>query len=327
MKKGFMFVWIVGLLFVFVGCAKSVEPKEELVMGDVQENVNDSADETSVSTSEEAPKSDVEKDENIDRVDSKSPKEFNVEDYLNEHYSLANSHFETVSWENEDTGTTDYTVNIVPDLKEYSYEMEEKFQNAHMEVYEEIEKMTETAGKMMVELPKLNSKLRIDSVNWVSYDGEFSVMLLQDFENSSLKVENEEESETLSHYSSQQIEYARVWLLLGPNQEIDELNVRVIPAGEPVNPLDETSATYSEEVIQLAGSRLVDGSVTYSGNGDGTINVYNVPLRFEKNVPKDLDKNYMRKLTESMIENTELVYVDPGQEEEIIKLIKLQKFQ
>ncbi|WP_404469527.1 hypothetical protein [Sutcliffiella horikoshii] len=323
MKKGFMFVWIVGLLLMFVGCAKSVEPNEELVMGDIQENVKDNADETSGTVKEEAPESDVESDK--DKEDATSPTEFDVENYLNEHYSLENSHFEAISWENEDTGTTDYTVNIVPNLKEHSNEMKEKFQNAHMKVYEEIETMTETAGKMMEELPKINSKLRIDSVNWVSHDGEFSVMLLQDYENSRLKVDDEKDNETLSNYSSQQIEYARVWLQLAPNQEIEELNVRFIPAGEPVNPFDETSATYPEEVIQLVGSRLVDGSVTYSGNGDGTINVYNVPLRFEKNVPKDLDENYMRKLTESMIEDTELVYVDPGQEEEIIELIKLQK--
>jgi hypothetical protein len=75
----------------------------------------------------------------------------------------------------------------------------------------------------------------------------------------------------------------------------------------------------------LAGSRLVDGSVTYSGNGDGTINVYEVPLRWETSVPDDLDENYMKELTESIIENTELVYVDPGDDEKIIELIKLQK--
>ncbi|WP_010199724.1 hypothetical protein [Bacillus sp. m3-13] len=323
MKIVYVVVLLVSSLLVFVGCAKSVEPNEELVMGDIQENVNNNADETSGTAKEEAPESDVESDK--DKEDSKNLTEFDVENYLNEHYSLDDSHFEVVSWKNEDTGTTDYTVNIVPDLQEHSKEMKEKFQNAHMKIYEEIETMTETAKQMMGELPKINSKFRIDTVNWISHDGEFSVMLLQDFENRSLKVDKEKESETLSHYSNQQIEYARVWLLLGPNQEIDELNVRIIPAGEPVNSLDETSATYPEEVIQLAGSRLVDGSVTYSGNGDGTINVYNVPLRFEKNVPKDLDENYMLKLTESMIENTELLYVDPGQEEKIIELIKLQK--
>ena len=34
------------------------------------------------------------------------------------------------------------------------------------------------------------------------------------------KVQNEEQS-SLNEYSSEQIEYARVWLQLGPNQEID----------------------------------------------------------------------------------------------------------
>ncbi|API92415.1 hypothetical protein KM914_11270 [Virgibacillus pantothenticus] len=66
------------------------------------------------------------------------------------------------------------------------------------------------------------------------------------------------------------MEYARVWLQLGEIKDVDELNVRHIPAGTPLNPDDETSVNYPEDVIQLAGSRLVDGSVTYSSNGDGT---------------------------------------------------------
>lgn len=134
-------------------------------------------------------------------------------------------------------------------------------------------------------------------------------------------------NDPLSGYSAQQIEYARVWLLLGPNQDLEELNVWVIPAGSPINPNDDTSANYPEDVIQLAGARLVDGSVTYSGNGDGTINVYEVPLRWETSVPDDLGENYMKELTEGIIENTELVYVDPGDDEKITELIKLQKVQ
>lgn len=133
----------------------------------------------------------------------------------------------------------------------------------------------------------------------------------------------EENDELLSEYSNEEIEYARVWLLLGPNQEIDELNVHLIPAGTAINPNDETSAVYPEEVIQLTGSRLVDGSVTYSGNGEGTINIYNVPLRWETTTPDELDENYMREHTESIIEDTETVYVDPGSENEIIELIEI----
>lgn len=115
-------------------------------------------------------------------------------------------------------------------------------------------------------------------------------------ETSSEEVKNEEkgkEDNVLAAYSSEKIEYARVWLQLGSNQEIDELNVRHISAGKPINPNDNTSASYPEDVIQLAGSRLVDGSVTYHGNGDGTIHVYNVPLRWDS--ADDLDQGVMRK--------------------------------
>ena len=136
-------------------------------------------------------------------------------------------------------------------------------------------------------------------------------------ENSDLNVGDKEDKETLSQYSSEQIEYARVWLQLGPNQDIDGLYVRHIPAGTPLNPNDDTSLSYPEDVIQLAGSRLVDGSVTYGGNGDGTINVYNVPLRWDGSYP--VGENFYT----DIIENTKLVYVDPGDDEEIIELIKL----
>lgn len=98
-------------------------------------------------------------------------------------------------------------------------------------------------------------------------------------ETNNLSVNNKENKGNLGQYTSEQIEYARVWSQLGPNQAIDELNVQHIKAGAPINPNDETSILYPEDVIQLSGSRLVDGVVTYSSNGNGTINVYNVPLR------------------------------------------------
>lgn len=125
----------------------------------------------------------------------------------------------------------------------------------------------------------------------------------------------------LDAYSSEQIEYARVWLQLGPNQELDGLYVKQIPAGMPLNPDDETSGVYPEDVIQLAGSRLVDGSVTYSGNGDGTINVYNVPLRWDGQYPAGED------FYEEIIDDTELMAIDTGNDEDVIRLIGLQEAQ
>ncbi|MBU2660256.1 hypothetical protein [Bacillus cabrialesii] len=140
-------------------------------------------------------------------------------------------------------------------------------------------------------------------------------------ESSETSSEDGKEDNGLAAYSSEKIEYARVWLQLGPNQELDELNVRHISAGEPVNPNDDTSASYPEDVIQLAGSRLVDGSVTYSGNGDGTINVYNVPLRWDS--ADHLDQGVMRETTENIIKNTKKVYVDTGDNEKIKQLIDI----
>jgi hypothetical protein len=133
--------------------------------------------------------------------------------------------------------------------------------------------------------------------------------------------ESDHNDDPLTQYSSEEIEYARVWLQLGPNKEIDGLYVRLIPAGTPLNPDDETSLNYPEDVIQLAGSRLIDGSVTYSGNGDGTINVYNVPLRWDGIYPAG------EEFYQEMIDQTKLVSIDPGDNEEVIKFIKLIRVQ
>lgn len=133
--------------------------------------------------------------------------------------------------------------------------------------------------------------------------------------------EKSKEDNVLAAYSSEKIEYVRVWLQLGPNQEIDELNVRHISAGEPINPNDDTSASYPEDVTQLAGSRLVDGSVTYHGNGDGTIHVYNVPLRWDS--ADDVEKGVMREVTENIIKNRKTVYVDTGDDEKIKRIIDI----
>lgn len=148
-----------------------------------------------------------------------------------------------------------------------------------------------------------------------------SVSIQSENSDSSVGDSDREDKETLSQFSSEQIEYARIWLQLGPNQEIDELNVRHISAGEPVNIYDETSANYPKDVVILEGSRSVDGSVTYSSNGDGTINVYNVPSHWAS--PAQVEENFMKEYTEDIIKNTKLVYVDPGDDKKIIELIKM----
>lgn len=124
-----------------------------------------------------------------------------------------------------------------------------------------------------------------------------------------------ENDNKLTEYSSEEIEYARIWLQLGIIKEIDELNVRRITSGEPINPEDKTSINYPENVIQLSGSRLVDGSVTYSDNGNGTINVYNIPLRWDGDYPAG------EKFYKNIIANKKQVQIDPGVDKKVIDLI------
>lgn len=166
------------------------------------------------------------------------------------------------------------------------------------------------------------SNLTDESSNSIDSNGNQESVEEHDDDNIDLTEEEEAEEVDLSQYSSEDIEYARIWLQLGLNQEIDELNVTIIPAGSPIHPTFEQSALYPEDVVQLTGPRLIDGSVIYSSNGDGTINIYHVPLRWEANTPEDFDEEDMIIFTESIVENTELIEVEVGEDQEVIELIK-----
>jgi hypothetical protein len=135
--------------------------------------------------------------------------------------------------------------------------------------------------------------------------------------------ESKEDGVDLSNYSSEEIEYARVWHQLGPNQQIDTLYVTKIPAGAPINPNHEdVSATYPEDIVMLKGTRVVDGAVTYSGNGDGTINVYKVPARWDEKLGTKVDKNEIKKSTEMIAKETKTVTIKPFANEKIVEFIK-----
>ncbi|MFC6465237.1 hypothetical protein ACFP65_09700 [Marinilactibacillus sp. GCM10026970] len=137
--------------------------------------------------------------------------------------------------------------------------------------------------------------------------------------------ETEKSKDILAEYSNDEIEYARIWLQLGPNQEISELNVQHFPAGTPVNPKDENSAVYPDDVVQLSGSRLVDGSVTYSSNGNGTINVYEVPYRWETTMSEVEVVDGVSVYTQNLLDETEVVSVDVGEDASVVELIELER--
>jgi hypothetical protein len=338
MKKVPIMILLATLLIIVSACSNAednkIDESNTSSPKDKQEDNNENSDDTSSAdnnkqdnedeTLSNDPEEEQDQTTTINESDD-STVEFDVESYLNENYAIENTHYVTDSWKNEETGRTDVTVKILPDTKEFGQEINNVFQNGITYEDERTQSMFEMAEQIMNDIPQINNRLHIDSVNWVSTIDDFTVMLIQDYENSDLHVGDKEDEENLTQYSSKQIEYARVWLQLGPNQDITELYVRHIPAGTPLNPGDDIDVSYPEDVIQLTGSRLVDGIVTYSGNGNGTINVYNVPRRWYGGSPppEDIDKEAVREDMEDIVKNTKLVYVDPGDDAEIIKLIKL----
>ncbi|MGG1629540.1 hypothetical protein [Rossellomorea sp. NRS-1567] len=139
-----------------------------------------------------------------------------------------------------------------------------------------------------------------------------------DLEDATSQNQSSSTEDPLSTYPSEEIEYARVWLQVIGNKGVGELNVRHISAGEKLNPYDDNSVDYPEDVIVLSGKIMADGIVTYSGNGDGTINVYDVPSRWPSS---EQIEGSMEEYTKGIVEDTEQVSVGKDEDDEVIELM------
>src|SRR5699024_11209525 len=93
-----------------------------------------------------------------------------------------------------------------------------------------------------------------------------------------------------------------------------------IPKGSKVNPQAQDSAVYKEDVVKLEAPMKAGGSVTYSSNGDGSINVYNsIPYKWES--PQNSDYSQMDKITRKAIEdNVETTYINHHDNKTVAKL-------
>lgn len=134
----------------------------------------------------------------------------------------------------------------------------------------------------------------------------------------------------LNNFSSEKIEYARVWYQLISTKNdlkgIRNVYVTKIPKGSKVNPQAQDSAVYKEDVVKLEAPMKAGGSVTYSSNGDGTINVYNnIPYKWES--PQNSDYSQMDKITKKAIENNvETSYIKPYDDKTVAKLANKVKY-
>jgi hypothetical protein len=148
-------------------------------------SAEDKSDASHAASEEESPadasKSSAGNEDKQIAADSNSENTFDIKNYLDANYAIEGVHYVTDTWENKATGKVECIVNILPDTKEYSNELNEVF-HSNKGLYEDerTDKLDKTANAIIRDLPEINSNLHIESVNWVSYDGEFHVTLVQD---------------------------------------------------------------------------------------------------------------------------------------------------
>lgn len=134
----------------------------------------------------------------------------------------------------------------------------------------------------------------------------------------------------LNNFNSEEIEYARVWYQLISTRHdlkgIRDVYVTEIPKGSKVNPQAQNSAVYKENIVKLEAPMRAGGSITYSSNGDGTINVYNnIPYKWESSQTSDYSQ--MDKVTRKAIEdNIETIYIKPHDNKQVAKLANKIKY-
>jgi hypothetical protein len=143
----------------------------------------DNESETKKNQNPDAPQSEEEENSAPKTSESESGGTgFEAEDYLNKHYPIDQTHYITEMWENADTGETELTVKIFPDTKEFGEEIDDVFKHGSPFLDDERTiTMKEIAEDIMFELPETYDSIHVDSVNWVSYDGQFAVTLIQDY--------------------------------------------------------------------------------------------------------------------------------------------------
>ncbi|RSU09718.1 hypothetical protein CBF29_10990 [Vagococcus elongatus] len=136
----------------------------------------------------------------------------------------------------------------------------------------------------------------------------------------------------LSGYSDLQIEYARVWLaVMGENfipymssPDFDfNLNVAKIKAGSPIDQYDQGSVSYPEDVTVLSGNMTVEGHVIYSSNHNGTITQYNVPSHWHIDEPYRSDEEYIRQITQKIVDERHIVEIPAGDPALVRQLIEV----
>ncbi|WP_430787092.1 hypothetical protein VBD025_15540 [Virgibacillus flavescens] len=181
--------------------AKNTENKEDSKVStssQTDNDINDSdgteqEDESSNTDDNSAAEKTQEGNQNTTTIETANDsKDFDLDQYLNTNYIIDGVHYKTKSFgEIEGTDRIDYRVDILPDNKNAGDEINSIFKNGTPNDNKRTAAMMNIAGNIVNDLPVINKKVHIDSVNWVSYDGEFEVKLIQDFQKSTIEDSDE----------------------------------------------------------------------------------------------------------------------------------------
>lgn len=128
----------------------------------------------------------------------------------------------------------------------------------------------------------------------------------------------DDEQSKLDNYSDEEIEYARIWLdfINGPTPP--QLSVLSNKEGALINPyLEGESIVYPEDVTVLMGESMADGLITYSSNGDGTINVYDVPAHWHQQSNAE-----MKEATENVLKTIKKKEVPTGNDDQVLNILE-----
>lgn len=137
------------------------------------------------------------------------------------------------------------------------------------------------------------------------------------------RAREKEIKEKLEHYSGEEIEYARLALMLD-EPEGSTIYVNKEEAKYPVFNHDgaDSSIVFPNRTIWLTGEYMPDGFVVYSPLGEGYIDLYPMPYKLDPNRTSEEYKEYAKEI----LDNAERLYIDPADDEELIEKLENTDF-
>ncbi|WP_146880634.1 hypothetical protein [Alkalibacterium putridalgicola] len=144
-------------------------------------------------------------------------------------------------------------------------------------------------------------------------------------QNESIDDRMETETSNVSHtpslegYSAQETEYARVLLMTGMVDSASSIiYISHYPAGSPVADGYEDSIKFLDPTTVIMGEYGYSGSITYASHGDGNITIYPMPSHWHQ---EDKSPEGYRTYAQEILDEAETVYVEPGNNRDIINII------